>query len=99
MTKSRDRSIATPAMDRAHRLRLAGEALADERTVAAVYSGRAVKSTSRLRVEEAARRLGYALPPAEGSAPPDEDLVVMARNAIDRSKKATERRDKRRGGA
>ena len=59
-----NRKTMIAALNRALRIRLAAESLADERTIAAVYSGRRVTSSSRLRIEEAARRLGYPLPPA-----------------------------------
>lgn len=52
--------------DRAHRMRLCAEATVDERTVKTIYAGRSVRSTTRLRIEEAAKKLGYPMPP-EGS--------------------------------
>lgn len=51
-------------IDRARRLRLCAEATVDDRTVQAIYAGRAGRSTTRLRIEEAAKKLGYPLPPA-----------------------------------
>lgn len=53
----------TCPLDRARRLRLCAEATVDDRTVQAIYAGRTVRSTTRLRIEEAAKKLGYPPPP------------------------------------
>lgn len=62
------RPQASQSIGRADRIRIQGESFVDERTVAKCYRGERVTSATRARVEQAARRLGIAPPPAERSA-------------------------------
>jgi hypothetical protein len=60
-------SRVVTALSRVDRLRLAAEALVDERSISAVYSGRTVRSMTRERIVQAARRLSLPLPPEQPS--------------------------------
>lgn len=52
----------TPHLDRGQCLRLAAEALVDQRTIARWYDGGSVRALTHQRLLEAARRLGYPVP-------------------------------------
>jgi len=59
------RSTKTVLIDRPQRIQIAGASLCDERSIAAVYAGRPVKSSTLARVLKAARELGLPLPPTK----------------------------------
>jgi hypothetical protein len=50
-------------LDQSEVLKLAGEALTDPRTVRRAYEGESVKTLTRLRLERAAKELGFPIPP------------------------------------
>ena len=59
------RSTKTTTIDRSQRLQIVGASLCDERSVAAVYGGRVVKSSTYTRVVRAAESLRLPAPPPQ----------------------------------
>lgn len=55
--------------NRFQRTQIAVAAMVDERTVAHAYAGRAIRYCNATRIVDAARRLGFALPPCANEVP------------------------------
>jgi hypothetical protein len=64
-------TISAPSLTAHDRRRVAVHAGVDDRTVLAFLRGQPMRSTTRARVEEALRALGYLPAPPTGFDPPE----------------------------